>query len=352
MNTDETPNLLIVSPDHLEISEWFKKYIHPNWRFNVCSTGSAIEGFRLVREKEPILIVVDDNLEEMNGMSFCAIVKDMPGGKKISIYVFNIKVFLANTKANYFLPVFADREELRKFLMFQVNLFLKNYIIQKKYEQEIKSEVSTQYSNLPEPINNNHFTTFNIFSPFDRLSGDCFGYWSGENDSCLFGFLFDCTGHGPESYHLVAAIRSALVKNCHLYQVGLLQDLSEVLSDLNEDVFATSPDPIPTAVIVFRIDHEKGEMKYCTGGIPGFFVKNKGDAQFQRVLVRGGLIGMFEDKTFTEKVYPLENVEEIIFSSDGFSEIIFHNDKLPKPMAKHDDVSAVIVTLKRQITEE
>lgn len=340
--------LLIVSPNHEEIAQWFDRHIDKKWGFQVYSTATAIEGFRLQEKYKPILIVVDDQLPDMNGMSFCAIVKDTPRGKKTTVYVFNVRVFLANTKANFHLPVFEDRDDLRKILMFQVNFFLKSVVINKKYEAEIKKELSRQYSQLPAPINNNNFTTFNIFSPFDQLSGDCFGYWTGENDSCLFGFLFDCTGHGPESYPLVGAIRSGLEKNCHLYQVGLLEDLSEILSDLNDDVFSTSPKPIPTAVIVFRIDHAKGEMKYCTGGIPGFFVKKTGEDQFRRVLARGGLIGMFEDKTYTERTYSLENVEEIIFSSDGFSEIIFHNDRLPKPMAKHDDVSAVIVTLKRR----
>ena len=46
-----------------------------------------------------------------------------------------------------------------------------------------------------------------------------------------------------------------------------------------------------------------------------------------------------------------ENIEEIIVASDGFSEL-FAKELPKKEFAKHDDVSAIMISLKRKISSE
>lgn len=59
------------------------------------------------------------------------------------------------------------------------------------------------------------------------------------------------------------------------------------------------------------------------------------------------LVDVIGDNPFVERQLKITDINEIIFSSDGFNEIVYHHDDLPKKMAKHDDVSAITIKLKR-----
>ena len=77
-----------------------------------------------------------------------------------------------------------------------------------------------------------------------------------------------------------------------------------------------------------------------------FFIQYKDEMQMKEVIMENYPIGYEPGVEFDEKKISLENVEKVIFSSDGFSELLFENSNgLVK--AKHDDVSAIVIQIKQ-----
>ena len=56
------------------------------------------------------------------------------------------------------------------------------------------------------------------------------------------------------------------------------------------------------------------------------------------------MLGDLEDVSYVEKSILVANAEEVIFSSDGFSEVFRKSDCFKK----HDDLSAIMVRFKKQ----
>ncbi len=340
--------LLIVSPIGEIIYRWLETAVIKRFDIECHIVTRATEGFKVARKMTPALIVIDDNLPDMNGMSFSAILRDMVEGAGSKIYLFNIEKLLPHTKADFYLPKM-EYEELQPFLIMQIKRFFKNHYIEMVYSQELLSKRMDQLSSLPKPITENKFSISGIFSPFDQLSGDGYDYWLGDDNNGIYGFLFDCTGHGPTAYPFVANIRSALKKSFRLFQNGFFKSLPEVMHDINFDVINSSTKEClsPTAAIVFHIDFEKNKLEVCTAGIPCFYYRKKGESDFTMQMCRNFLLGMIHNATFDPLEMDLGDVEELMFTSDGFSEIFQHKNNLPKHTAKHDDVSAITVQISR-----
>ena len=186
----------------------------------------------------------------------------------------------------------------------------------------------------------------NVYSPFSELSGDGLDYWTGEDEHGLYGLLFDCTGHDIVSFLQVGEIRALLKKGCKYYQSNVYKSLSEIMQNVNTDLFGLhGDDTICTAAIIFYFDFKKNILHYCSAGIPGFYVKYQNAAVIKKIECRNYLIGYTPDATFKTQTLALNDVNEVIFSSDGFSELLFIKGNID--LAKHDDVSAILITLKR-----
>ena len=100
--------------------------------------------------------------------------------------------------------------------------------------------------------------------------------------------------------------------------------------------------------VIFYFDFEKNILHYCSAGIPSFYIKR--GSKMEEILMENYLIGYEPDVGFDEKALELEDIDEIIFSSDGLSELLFKDMQDTDP-AKHDDVSAILVKLKRNIAK-
>ena len=342
-------SMLIVSPRSDMVKGWIEEKIAGMFSLAIDTAEDGLVGMKKVKKNLPAIVVVDDKLPDMNGMSFSCIIKDTVEGEGCTVFLFNVDKLMQNNKANYFLPSCDDDNYLKTILLMQIKTFLESNILASARNDELNSKKMEQLRELPKEINSLNFEVSFLFSPFDRLSGDGLDYWLGESDGKLYGFLYDCTGHGPQSYPLSGSIRANLKKSCRMYEIGFFDTLSELMKDINFDIFNTEigNDPSPIAAIVFCIDSSTQTLRYCTAGIPGFYIRHHGMQAFQRITARNLLLGFIPDAEFDENVISVQDVDEIIFSSDGFSEIFYHRDELPEPMAKHDDVSSVIVQLKR-----
>ena len=118
----------------------------------------------------------------------------------------------------------------------------------------------------------------------------------------------------------------------------------------NDFIMDTTPSSelTPAAAVAFYVNFKENQLKYCTAGIPSFFVKYVGEHGYDKIDCCNYLLGMFQDVSFDEKELSLVGIDELVFSSDGFSEILYHQHELDAfQEAKHDDVSAITIQLKR-----
>ena len=103
------------------------------------------------------------------------------------------------------------------------------------------------------------------------------------------------------------------------------------------------------AAVVFYIDCVNGELTCCSAGIPALYIRRTAEPELKPHLMRNYLLGYEPNVDYDEIKVDLSNVEELMFTSDGFSELFFHKNCLPKRnIAKHDDVSAIKINFKRQ----
>lgn len=343
-------SILIVSPEGEKIKGWLDEKLTKCFDLSTELAEDGLAGIKKVKKLLPPIVIVDDKLADMNGMCFSSIIKDTVEGEGSTVFLYNFDHLMQNNKANYFLPMYRNDEDVKRLLLMQVRTFLESNILARARGDEISLKKAEQLNELPKDISSENFQVSSIFSPFDRLSGDGFDYWLGEDsaNSILYGYLYDCTGHGPQSYPLVGSIRASLKKSCRLYEMGFFDSLADLMKDINFDIFNTEigNDPSPTAAIVFAISSSENVLRYCTAGIPGFYVRKHGEKIFEKILTRNMLLGFLPEANFDEMQLSLNGIEELLFSSDGFSEIFYHRDSLPEPMAKHDDVSSIIVKLK------
>lgn len=331
------------------LSEWTMKY-----KVSVHSATTGISGLARFEELKPTLLVVDDDLPDMRGMSFTTTIKDGRLGKDTTIYLYNLSSIFRNAKADYFL-VRTSEEEFRQQLHAQITRFYDEKYMETLHSAELARAKKLQYSQLPPPVQTNHFHVNNIFSPMTELSGDGFDYWTGEDQNGLYGLLFDCTGHDIVSFSQCGSIRTLLKKACKLYQMGLdgYETLDKVMADVNADTFSIDTDPEPVSAIVFHFDSKKNLLRYCAAGIPGILTRKDGENQYRVRSISSYLIGYEPDATYEEEQLDLTGINSVIFSSDGFYELVFHDKEVSEAaIAKHDDVSAIIIELNRNEARE
>ncbi len=348
--------ILVVSPKAEIIREWIRGKPNDNYKAVVYIALTSIEGLNKAQKNMPAMVIVDNNLADMNGMSFASVLKDTIECQETKVLVFGVDNLMEKIKADFFLPVMDD-SKLEKFIVAHLDSLFQNKYFDVAHRNEYESKKIEQLNQLPKQIENNWVRISNIFSPYDQLSGDGFDYWiapqSNTEEGVLYGFLYDCTGHGPESYPFVSSIRTLLKKNMRLYEFHRFPTLSYVMEKSNDTIMDTTPsnELTPTAAITFYVNFKENKLRYCPAGIPCFFVRYVGDEGYEKVECRNFLLGMFQDTSFDEHEMSLTGIDELVFSSDGFSEILYHQNDDNFKEAKHDDVSAITIQLKRPESE-
>lgn len=339
-------SILLVMREPKKISGWIQNALKAYSNIHIITAITGMQGFVKFNEYLPSLIIVDHDLPDLSGMSFSSIIKGMEKGRMSTIYVLGVTSLVQNAKADYFFP----KEVNKDLFSMQLRTFFDRQVMMAQHSDEIARAKLKQNEFLPEKLDTMSFKVDTIYSPFGELSGDGIDYWYGEDKDGLFGLIFDCTGHDIVSFLQVGEIRALLKRGCKFFQLGMptTSSLGDILKNVNDDLFALhGDDTIPTAAVVFYFDFKTKTLHYCSAAIPAFYLRYKGESGLKEILMENCLIGYERDSEFEEKSISLEGVEEVIFSSDGFSELLSQNMDLKKiENAKHDDVSAILIQMK------
>lgn len=298
------------------------------YNVNLIITMQIIEGFSLYITKDPILIILD---EANKGFTIAKTVFDAENKKSPAVYMM---INEASVEEKDGIDFFLLKPISYMLLEIQIKAFLKKYFRQKN-SAEIERARQQQLSKLPVNIDNEYLKMSYLYSPFNKLSGDYIKIF--EYDGCFYGVVFDCAGHD-----LLAWQQTGIVEITFNYAIKFLKQkivgsLSEMIAEVNKSLVT---EEIFVAAMIFKIDPANKKMTYISAGIPSFFVKEK-DEVFKEIPLQGKIIGYQIDTKYEEKEYDLKDVKELVFSSDGFSDIFVSEED-----QKTDDVSALFVQIK------
>lgn len=315
---------------------------------NIITASSGIDGIFAYNTYSPCIVIVDDSISDMRGSSVCSILHDSTRGKDTA------NIFFIGDSSSYLFKTYADFFFQKPLSYDLLSNILKEFFYRRKitapvFVGQIGSAVRKQHDELPKLFDNQYFQVNYIFSAFSELSGDGLNYWAGDDGSNLYGFIFDNTGHDLLAYSSTSSIKTLLKVWFDIYQKGMIPNLGKILYNLNSNLFtASNNDPSPVAVVLFHISIEDNLLYYTPAGMP-YIYTDYGNG-FTPVKMINPIVGGFQDADFENYSLPLQDIKRIMFASDGMSELLTleAGDKPPiDDLAKHDDVSGIVVSIKR-----
>lgn len=335
------PVILYISPQGDKLEATIKQELGEDVDFHESPTGmTGLFEFQGVR---PSITIVDEELNDVSGLSIASILKDI-GIPNCLIYVVIHNELLENTKADRYIDASIKPDIFVQQIRADIEK-IRADIEANEDSDGLEYAAYQQLSMLPKFITGKIFRAEYVFSAFDKLSGDSLNFWYDKDKEWLLGYLFDCEGHNVASFGQVGSTWTLLRKNMGDYQNGEFATLSEAMESVNKDYFNLTPIKSLVPVIAFCFDFKKKEMRYCPAGIPCLFIKKKDEAQYSPMSLKSSLIGYEQDSSFEEFTLSLSGIEDVIFTSDGLSDLYSDKKEDELGIAKHDDVSAVHVHL-------
>lgn len=337
-NNDNTILLVMEKNEIGQMKKILQKGLE-TYDVQLIAEDNPLDGLIRYNQYNPCLLITSANMQFLNGFSISAIIKGTEYGRDCAVWLI-IDDVVMDAKVDAFIrrPI---REEL-------VSLQLQNWCEKRfpaKPSQSILMAKIEQAKLFPQKIQEETFHVDYIYSPFNELSGDGLDFWLGQNKDGLYGFLFDCTGHSLASYGQVREIRMILKNGFKVNERREHFNLGSVMQYLNEELFCFYGNDVNcVAAVAFHLDFKKNKLYYCSAGMPSFFVKYNNETDYQGILMENYLIGYRPDADFNQDEISLDNVENIVFSSDGLSEMVFrHAAEMEEP--KSDDVTAILISL-------
>ncbi len=313
---------------------------------HIAAVDDAVQGLCLFEKTRPILLLVDADMPMLNGFSLSSIIKNTRYGNACTVYLIISRL---EDYVKCGVDYYVTRPVNEPLLASQLVRFFEKRAAALHHKQETEVAMAKQRQMLPPQIYEESYSVSYIYSPFDELSGDGLDFWCGNGKRGLYGFLYDCTGHDIFSYSQTREIRAVFRMGFQLYgksdgDGGI--ELNKIMQHVNEELFFVNGDNTEcVAAVSFFLDFKARMLHYCSAGIPSFLTKSRGETAYRQREMINPLIGYEPDSAFQNANLSLDGIEEIIFSSDGFSDLLY-KEIYALPSAQHDDVSAIFVQLK------
>lgn len=158
-----------------------------------------------------------------------------------------------------------------------------------------------------------------LYVPAKTVSGDLL-YLCKKNENLLVGIIGDVSGKG-----ITAALNISAFNVLFHEAVLVSYDPSEILNNLNKKV-ANYLGERYIAACCFSFDFESKEVKVVGAGI-NQFIFQKSVGRWERKIVKGSFLGMFENSVFDEQIIQFDSGDRFYFFTDGL-DFIFDDDKM------------------------
>jgi sigma-B regulation protein RsbU (phosphoserine phosphatase) len=327
--------ILVIDDDRITQNVLRKALEGQGYKVIIASSGS--EGIELVKKHHPALIICDWQMEEMNGLEVCNIIKDDRHFSDIFFILLTARTSVEDrvkgldTGADEFLSKPVEIIELKARVRAGLRLYDSNQKLKKLagdlqlqkqlLENELNQAAEYVKSILPQPMSG-LITINSRFLPSVKLGGDCFDfYWLDEDNLVIY--LLDVSGHG-----LAAALPSIYVHN--LLRQGQIINPSnfyqpaKVLGSLNE-LFQMDQHNGQYFTIWYGVfNRNSRQLTYCTAGHPpGLLISQSPDSsrEIKRLITPSMPIGTFPETEYENAVCTIEPSNILYIFSDGIYEI-------------------------------
>jgi sigma-B regulation protein RsbU (phosphoserine phosphatase) len=316
--------------------------------FDTIAYGNPVEALKELTEQPTDIILVDYEMPEMNGLEF--IDKFRPKEKHVPTVMLttetdvNLAVSAIRLGASDFLTKPFKKDELihilrkvdrenklikenkRLFEQLQIRekeLKKKNDQLYKLYselEDELKMASEIQRNLLPETYPLIPGYKFSVkYKPSQDIGGDFYDFIELPNGDVGIAFA-DVSGHG-----IPASLLSTMFKVHLVTYTKEIEEPSELLKKLNEEVVETFPEGKFISLFYLTINKETGMINYCKAAQePALLVKQSGE--IIELEGKGQVLGLFSEKDFpgilkfkTESI-KLESGDKLFLYTDGINE--------------------------------
>jgi CheY-like chemotaxis protein len=317
----------------------------------VICAKDGLEGINTFQKFKPPIVLIDAIMPIMDGFTTCSTMRRMDFGKDTLIYMVTTQTE-AKLVERAFDIGFDDYwvKPVGSVFASRMKKIIQKYRAKQKTESvhenttEVLNELvearKLQISLLPKTMKNSYLQISHIYSPFDQVSGDFLDYWWNENAKTLHGYIFDVTGHSIASAMQVFSIKTLFSQ---FFQCGKsCLSPSRILQFVNNEMFNVNKRKAMATAIVFIVDLEAKTLHYSSAGISPFYITT---TTCNKIKTRGYPIGFKKDADYTLEHIAIENATEVIFASDGFSEMLNSTKEIRE---KHDDVAAILIKIIKQ----
>lgn len=319
----------------------------------VICAKDGLEGVNMFLQFKPPFVLCDAIMPIMDGLTACATMRKMDCGKNALIYMITTETdrklvenafevgfddyWVKPIVSNVFIP------RMKKIIQEYLTVITTEKVTANTTEvySELEEARKLQLSFMPKPLENQYLQIRNIYSPYDQVSGDFIDYWWNESEQTLHGYVLDVTGHSIASAMQVFTIKTLFNQFFQCGKSCLLPN--RILQFVNRLMFDGQKRKYMATALVFTLDVKEKMLHYSAAGISPIFIKSTDT--YEQVKTRGHPMGYKKDNEYKLEHVSIKGATEVIFASDGFSEM-FNSGK--KITAKHDDVAAILIKIKQQ----
>jgi len=310
--------------------------------YEIILASSGLQGVELAYEHHPAMIICDWQMDEMDGLEVCRIIKSQPS---LSTTFFILLTARTSVKdrvegldngADDFLSKPIDVSELKARVRAGLRLHQSNQELQRLaqdlqiqkqlLETELNEAADYVKSILPEPMSG-LVTTNHKFLPSSQLGGDCFDYYWLDEDNLVI-YLLDVSGHG-----LAAALPSISVHNLLRSQTlpkANFHQPSEVLTALNQ-IFQMDQHNARYFTLWYGVFNRISyKSTYASAGHPPALLLSQSSdfTDIKRLITPSLPIGTFVEAEYENSICQIQPFDKLYVFSDGIYEIEQSDDSM------------------------
>lgn len=348
---------ILVVDDALEVTTLLSRVLQKqDHKVHVANTTEEARAILLVQEID--LILLDVNLPDEDGYSFCREIRDIDKLQNIPIlFLTSDESDEALTKAyenggdDYLRKPFNKTELLAKIQVFLRIKNLQDTLIQDRDSNSKEFQYANRVYNqiLPrKSFETNIAKVESLLSPLYPVGGDFVDSWESENG--LYFLIADCSGHGPS-----AALIGAMIKMTVMVQDKSLH-LKERVADLRTNISKALPEDFSITFIYGFIDSSK-KLSFINGGHPSPILF-RGDTS-KSLLGTSPMIINFPiagDDIIVE--HQLQDKDQLLFFTDGITESmdvnfeVFGEKKLEVAFRKIKSENSELLSILTEVLQE
>lgn len=345
---DRRPRLLIVDDSRLQ-----RRLIQSSLKessFDLLEAACAEEALEICRETPPEIIVSDWVMPGMNGIEFCAQIRQMNHDRYIYFIILSSKSekgelsYALSRGADDFLSKPVNPDELRsrisagmRILSVEAELIEKNRLINRTLdrmnemhaalERDLIEARKLQMSLVPRGTK--HFDGARIdflFQPSGHIGGDLVGTFQSEPNRIGL-YALDVSGHGIASALVTARLSAWLTGNTPDQNLALakrdgrivMKEPAEICRQLNELFMSEIETEHYFTIAIAIIDLSTRTARICQAGHPHPLLQRaSGSTEF---LGSGGMpVGLLPDAEYAQFDIAFDAGDRLLLYSDGLTE--------------------------------